>query len=104
MLLVTGGDLFGPYLKSTEVLALPGGRWRKAGDLPSGTWGLGGASLNGVLHVSGGYNGFVASAEILAWDAMFEEWVVAGSMVEARYNYGVTEIPLSAIASLCSGL
>ena len=105
MLLVTGGAAsFNTYLSSTEVLALPEGRWREAGDLPSGRFGLRGASLHGVLHVTGGYTGSADTSEILSWDPVSEEWAVAGSMIEAREYHGVTEIPLDAVTSLCSGL
>ena len=90
------------------MLALPGGQWREAGDLPSTIWGLREASLHGVLHVTGGdtTDGGTGgeSANILAWDPVSEEWAVAGHMLEARYQHGVTKIPLSAVASLCSGL
>ena len=104
VLLVTGGY----FSRSTEVLPLPGGRWREVADLPSTTWGLRGVSLQGVLHVTGGdtTDGGTGgeSPDILAWDPVAEEWALAGQMLEARYQHGVTKIPLSAVASLCSDL
>ena len=102
MLLVTGGYSACCFLRSTEVLTLPGGRWREAGELPSSRFGLRGASLHGVLHVTGGYTGTSDTAEILSWDPVSEEWGVAGTMVEAREYHGLTEIPLHAVTSLCS--
>ena len=105
MLLVTGGAAsFNTYVTSTEVLGLPGGWWREAGHLPSGRFGLRGASLHGVLHVTGGdmWDTLTSSGEILSWDAVSEEWGEAGRMVEAREWHAVTEIPLSTVTSLCS--
>ena len=104
MLLVTGGGVYSSstYVRSTEVLVLPGGRWREAGHLPSAMEGLRGASLHGVLHVTGGSAGSSRTAGILSWDPVSEEWGVAGTMVEAREYHGVTEIPLHAVTSLCS--
>ena len=106
MLLVTGGGVYSSstYVRSTEVLVLPGGRWREAGHLPSGRFGLRGASLHGVLHVTGGVveDTLTRSGEILSWDAVSEEWGEAGRMVEAREWHAVTEIPLSTVTSLCS--
>ena len=102
MLLVTGGGVYSSstYVRSTEVLVLPGGRWREAGHLPSGRFGLRGASLHGVLHVTGVPGS--SSAGILSWDAVSEEWGEVGRMVEAREWHAVTEIPLSTVTSLCS--
>ena len=84
MLLVTDGTSSpsGYYLTSTEVLALPGGEWRRAGGLPSNRKGPTAASLHGVLHVSGGTDG-LTSTDILFWDPVSEKWAVAGHMNEA---------------------
>ena len=57
-LLVTGGTTGGPTLASTELLSYPDGRaWREVGHLPSPRFGLRGATLAGVLHVTGGRDG-----------------------------------------------
>jgi hypothetical protein len=102
MLIVTGGigtQESGYYLSSTEVMAHPAGSWREAGPLPSARWGLRGASLASMFHVSGGYSHL---DEILAWDPVSKTWSLAGHLATARTMHGVTEIPLASIIGLCN--
>ena len=59
VLLVAGGaDGYGEeyqYLSSTEVISYPEGRaWREVGHLPSPNYGPRGASLDGILYLTGG--------------------------------------------------
>ena len=100
VLLVTGG-YNGDFLESTEVLALPGGRWREAGALPSGREGLRGASLQGVLYLTGGSELATDTAEIPSWEPEAEQWELAGNMLHTRFFHSLTMLPLFAVASLC---
>ena len=107
MLIVAGGYHVDP-LASTEVFDYSlgtGGSWREAGPLPSPRTGVRGASLQGVLHVSGGYddnddNEFLD--EIVAWDPVTETWAVVGQMQEARHYHGVTPVDLQTVAQFCT--
>ena len=117
VLLVTGGytDEY-QFLSSTEVISYPDGQaWREVGHLPSPRSGLRGASLAGVLHVTGGRDGnnfpnftFTANPEVssldcvLAWDPVAETWSAAGKLDQAREYHAVTALPLAVVEEYCS--
>ena len=107
VLLVTGGhDKQLQYVSSTEVISYPDGQaWREVGPLPSPRYGLRGASLAGVFHVTGGYNYIGMDNyldQVLAWDPVAETWSEAGRLDEAIYLHAITELPLAALQSFCS--
>ena len=69
----------------------PGGRrWvlgpplPQAGDLPSPRYGLRGATLGGIFHVTGGYSAGAwqnpEMTEVLAWNFEAEAWAPVGNM------------------------
>ena len=115
VLLVTGG-YNDQFLSSTEVLSYPDGQaWREVGPLPSPRYGLRGASLAGVLHVTGGSDGnnfhyitFTTNTgdnyydAVLAWDPVTEEWSQAGKMDRGRDYHAITALPLDVIEDFCS--
>ena len=101
------------------MLSYPDGQaWREVGPLPLPRSGLRGASLAGVLHVTGGFNGkhshnftFTNNPgastpryldSVLAWDPVTETWSEAAKLAEARYRHAVTELPLAAVAHYCN--
>ena len=75
---------------------------------------MSGASLAGVLHVTGGYDGnnshnFTFTTNpgdyldaVLAWDPVAETWSEAGKLDEPIYLHALTELPLAALQSFCS--
>jgi hypothetical protein len=104
MLIVTGGsDGQRLAVEAVEVMAHPAGSWREAAPLPTGRWGLRGASLASVFHVSGGKDsGFNYLDEILAWDPVSETWSLAGHLATARDYHGVTEVSLADMEGFCT--
>ena len=74
---------------------------------PTPLWGMRGASLAGVFHITGGWMAaadghWIDTDEILAWNE--RRWQVAGSMTKPRdwqAAHGVTEITLRAVTSMC---
>ena len=118
VLLVTGGFTTGYiHLSSTEVLSYPDGQaWRKVGPLPSPRAGLRGASLDGVIHVTGGQDGNnfhhffltknpkgnIVFDSVLAWDPVAETWSEAGKMDQGREVHAITPLPLAVIEEYCS--
>ena len=76
--------------------------------LPTPLWGMRGASVAGVFHITGGWMAedghWIDTDEILAWNPKDDSWSVAGSMISARdweSAHGVTEILLGAVTSMC---
>jgi len=103
VLLVTGGeDGFFTYLDSTEILSYPEGTgWRQAGALPSPSFGVRAANVDGVLHLTGGWSDAGDSSLVFAWDPVSEVWNEVGKLSSVRSEHAVTEVPLQTIASYC---
>ena len=119
VLLVTGGYIGGSgseYISSTEVISYPDGQaWREVGPLPSPRYDLRGASLAGVLHVTGGidqgnnfYNftfttnqGENIFSAVLAWDPVAETWSEVGKLDPGRFLHAVTALPMAAVEDYC---
>ena len=107
MLIVTGGQ-DGQYqdLSSTEVTDYTSGSggWREVGQLPSPRYGLRGASVARVFHVTGGDSASGWKDDILSWDPFSETWEVAGHLIAATSAHAVTEVPTAAVIEYCSAL
>jgi len=103
VLLVTGGeDGFFTYLDSTEILSYPyGTQWRKTGVLPSPSFGVRAAKVDGVLHLTGGWSDAGDSSLVFAWDPVGEEWNKVGELSSVRSEHAATEVPLQTIAKYC---
>jgi len=103
VLLVTGGeDGFFTYLDSTEILSYPEGTgWRQAGALPSPSFGVRAANVDGVLHLTGGWSDAGDSSLVFAWDPVSESWKEVGHLSSVRSEHAVAEVPLQTIASYC---
>lgn len=101
--LIVAGGLIGGYSDSTELLDYSNVDlgWREAGRLPSPRYGLAGAHLNGVFHVSGGRNSSTKFSDILAWDPVAEQWSESGYLAVPRNLHSLTEVGLSHIEGLC---
>jgi len=102
MLIVTGGNDGQVDLDSTEVLDFNHGSWRYAQSLPAATFGLTGTLLDGVFHVTGGWQGLGRTDEILAWDAVAEVWTLVGNLETPRNDHAVMELPLQVMEGFCS--
>ena len=104
VLLVTGGrDIDNQDMSSTEVITYSSGTpesWRFAGQLPSPRFGLRGVTLGKGLFVTGGYDSFSASKEILSWSGITETWAMAGHLSVVRYYHGLTSAPLTVLQDL----
>jgi len=102
MLIVAGG-LIGGYSDTTELLDYSNtdSGWREAGPLPSARYGLAGANLEEVFHVSGGWNSSAKFTDILAWDPVAELWAHAGQLSNPRCLHSLTEVDLSLLEGLC---
>ena len=102
IILVTGG-WGGTLLSSTEVLdySQGGGAWREVGALPSARSGLRGVNLEGIVYISGGWDGSSYYSDILAWNPGTETWSQAGNMKEARSFHTFTEVDLTSV--FCHG-
>ena len=101
--MVTGGWYSG-FLSSTELYDYSQGTqgsWREAGPLPSGRWGVRGASVAGSLHVLGGQDNKYKD-QILAWDPVTQTWARAGKLYTGRSWHGVTEVTLDSISHYCT--
>jgi len=103
VLLVTGGeDGFFTYLDSTEILSYPDGtHWRKAGALPSPSFGVRAAKVDGVLHLTGGWSDAGDSSLVFSWDPVGEVWNEVGQLSSVRSEHAVAEVPLQTVASYC---
>ena len=117
VLLVTGGYTQvtkGQYLSSTEVISYPDGQaWREVGPLPSPRQGLRGASLDGILHVTGGWDGnnihnftFTTNPgdyldSVLVWDPVAETWSQVGRLDQGTFDHAITALPLDVIENFC---
>ena len=72
--------------------------WREVegGQLPSPRYGLRATSVDGVLFVTGGYDGnFLTS--ILSWDQVAESWQPAGDLAVARRYHAAVAAPTSLV-------
>ena len=101
VLMVTGGF----ELSSTELISYPDGQaWREveSAALPSPRYGLRGAFLAGVFHVTGGFGCAYVCDEVLAWDPVAESWSQMGKLDEPVYYHAVAEVPIAAIQDYCS--
>ena len=96
MLLVAGGAP--GYLSSTEILANPSSDWVLTTNLPRRMEGLIGASVAGVVYMTGGYNGLSADPgeawidDVYRWTG--NDWIEVGKMKEPRFNHAVSTIML----------
>jgi len=102
MLIVAGG-LIGGYSDTTELLDYSNtdSGWREAGLLPSPRYGLAGANLEEVFHISGGRNSSAKFTDILAWDPVSEQWSLAGQLSTPRNLHSLTEVDLNILEELC---
>jgi len=107
-LLVSGGTNSLQHLASTEVIEYPSGSsWRFVGELPSPRCCLGETSLNGELHIAGGYSrsqeGFPPnfSNEVLVWDAVSEVWELAGYLDSIQYYPIALEVQIDDLEGYC---
>ena len=102
VLLVTGGaDSDNRALRTTEVMTYSSGEpeyWRFAGELPSPRSGLRGVTLGQGLYVTGYSVSY--SDEILSWSGTNETWALAGHLTVARYNHGLTSVPLAVLQDM----
>ena len=101
----------------------------QVGVLPTPRWGVTGASIEGILHVSGGSdspsvqfsvlsflsqiplhiisgqirwaNNSHNSDAILSWDPVSETWDSAGHLETPRLMHSMTAIPLSVVEHFC---
>merc|ERR1712013_734083 len=96
VLLVAGGAP--GYLSSTEILANPSSDWVLTTNLPRRMHGLIGASVAGVLYMTGGYNGLSSDPEESWIDEVYKwtrnDWVEVGKMKKTRSNHAVSTIML----------
>jgi len=96
VLLVAGGAP--GYLSSTEILANPSSDWVLTTNLPRRMEGLIGASVAGVVYMTGGYNGLSADPEEAWIDDVYRwtgnDWIEVGKMKEPRFNHAVSTIML----------
>ena len=118
MLLVTGGY---PYTDITELLDPGSGSWRLAGQLPRPLSGVRVATVANTLHAgwadctdciitallyqspcSGGADSsHEYYAEILRFQPDTEEWVLAGSMLQQRYDHASATIHFEDVRDVC---
>ena len=99
---MTGGTTAGSELSTTLVYDYTErwGPWLTKGRLPGDRGGLRSASLNGVLHVSGGQNSDGSTqfySEVLAWDNVTEKWSLVGSMAGGGRDHAMVEVTLSSL-------
>ena len=74
--------------------------WREVegGQLPEPMSGLRATWVDGVLYVTGGYDGNHLTS-ILSWDPVAESWQPAGDLAVARYLHAVFAVPKSVIGT-----
>ena len=77
--------------------------WREVegGQLPSERHGLRAASVDGVLYVTGGFDGSDLGylTSILSWDPVAESWQQAGELDVARDSHAAVAVPTSVIGT-----
>ena len=71
----------------------------EGGQLPSPRGGLRAASVDGVLYVTGGYDGDNRLTSILSWDPVAESWQQAGELDVARDYHAAVAVPKSVIGT-----
>ena len=72
--------------------------WREVegGQLPSPRSRLRAASVDGVLYVTGGYDGKYLTS-ILSWDPVAESWQAAGNLAVGRYYHAAVAVSTSLV-------
>ena len=77
--------------------------WREVetGNLPTPREYLRAATVDNIIHVTGGYNGNRLTA-ILSWDPSTESWQEAGNLKVGRYWHAAVAVSSSIIESECS--
>ena len=80
--------------------------WREVegGQLPSPRYGLRATSVDGVLYVTGGYDGGNPLTLIFSWDPVAESWQPAGELAVARDYHAAVAVHLLSVNSESNSL
>jgi len=98
--LVAGGYDGSNTINSAEKLTRTSSAWVMVNNLPRKMTAVRGATLGGVLYMTGGYDGGNRRDEIYKWTG--QEWEEVGKMKKARAWHAVSTIRLDEIKDYCT--
>jgi len=102
---VMGGYDGDDYLSSTETLQLGEDAWRESTALPRPLAGLRAATLDNIIYITGGYEGYTVGKihdEIYQLDTEIWDWVEVARMKNPRYRHALSVIKYSEVEGLCT--
>merc|ERR1719427_2482067 len=101
VLIVAGGaDASSTPLSSTEKMTTGATAWTTINPLPRTLYGMATVSMDNSIILLGGYDGYRARAEILAFDG--EDWKEVGQLQEARYMHAATMLDITDLMDFCN--